>query len=290
MNEGAGLSVDSLLRGPMACAFFIAARRGSISAEALCDPRVAYAVAAEARSALDPWSGDFPHSVVHAAAWREEARELAAELLNLPGSSWWTQGLNREAQVLMAGPQPPDQLGQISGRELLSSAYVQSARDLTISATNHQGDSCWEVFADRHLGDEDPVPGPHRTLLQISPQARVYEIHAASDWQRLVHDFPLAGSEDSRGGLAPDWGLVAQRWDGVHLSFAGLLGTTYAGFERAEPGSVLWTWDREQTLWLGDVITAGAEIPAPDRSARVSFAGPLLADLQVGGTLLRRQN
>lgn len=289
MSESTGVSADSLLEGPMACAFFLAAKRYPIGAEHLCNSRIAFSVAAEARFVLDPWAGDHPRAVAQALAQRDEVRTLAEEVLSLPGSRWWSRPLDRKVQVHVAGPRPPERVGQHPPQKTESLPFAQSPKVAVISSTNVQGDSCWETFADRHLGDEEPVSGPHRTLLAVSASARVYEIHSASDWLRLVQNFPLSGSETARGGVSPDWSRVAEVWDGVHLSFAGLLRATYAGFEAGASRSVLWTWEREQTRWFGDVVSAGEQIDAPPRAARVTFTHPLLADLRPGGNNLQHQ-
>ena len=67
------------------------------------------------------------------------------------------------------------------------------------------------------------------------------------------------------GGLAsdvaPDWVAVRREWDGVHLSFGGLLAASLVPLGRAGERTALWTWECEQTCWLRDVFAARADLP-----------------------------
>ena len=64
--------------------------------------------------------------------------------------------------------------------------------------------------------------------------------------------------------LVPDWRRLAEDYDGVHLTFAGLLTTPFVP-ETSESGTtMLWTWDAEITEWLPDAVRPGAPLPAVD--------------------------
>ncbi|GAA3733787.1 hypothetical protein [Salinactinospora qingdaonensis] len=71
------------------------------------------------------------------------------------------------------------------------------------------------------------------------------------------HDLP----EGVALNAVPDWSAMARDWDGVHLTFAGLLSAYHVHLTRQGWTSTLWTWETEQTLWLRDVFTHRREPP-----------------------------
>jgi hypothetical protein len=136
-----------------------------------------------------------------------------------------------------------------------------------------------------------------RHRLPVRDGARVWEIHRPDDWVDLVRAHPR--SPDRRHGgwelpgpnqhledvdalravpgqraavvgevvshLVPDWAGVAADFDGVHLSWAGLL--TSEGFVSrlaAAEVTMLRYWFSERTLWLRDVF--GDPEPLPVQS------------------------
>lgn len=125
-----------------------------------------------------------------------------------------------------------------------------------------------------------------RWHLGVSTAARVLEIHRPDDWRQLVADYPLvvsgrhegwelpginqqrqrsevAGVASASSGHAarldvevamPDWRLVAQDWDAVHLSWAGMLTCEGHVIDVPELGpgvvTMLRFWFTERTLWF----------------------------------------
>jgi hypothetical protein len=79
--------------------------------------------------------------------------------------------------------------------------------------------------------------------------------------------------------LVPDWRSVADRYDGVHLSWAGFI--TAEGCITDLGGSdvaMLRYWFSERTHWLADVFGKPEPAPAPvlpDRLARDGSDGPV---------------
>lgn len=143
------------------------------------------------------------------------------------------------------------------------------------------------------------VDGVSRWVLEVPEAARVFEIQRPADWARLVADHPcdtrtghhegweLSGRPASRGEdvaeildlpgqrsvrrgvrrfLEPDWTSVADRWDAVHLSWAGFLTTEGTAIDLA-PAEVamLRGWGSERTVWLNPVLSNPRPIVAgPD--------------------------
>lgn len=109
-------------------------------------------------------------------------------------------------------------------------------------------------------------PGPHtRWRLAVNRPARIYEIHRPEDWHRLCRRYPrhsdsLAlwplgddGASGPLGGhIGPQWSLVAETYDAVHLSWAGLLTSEGCIVRSDGVVTMLRCWLMEQTLWLRD--------------------------------------
>ncbi|MFN8223710.1 MAG: hypothetical protein U0R50_10765 [Gaiellales bacterium] len=139
--------------------------------------------------------------------------------------------------------------------------------------------SAWEM--------ESPEPIA-RWRLPVTPGARVFEVHGAEDWARLVRTYPrcpvgphgsweLPGPNQhpsdvhdlaivSAGAAArtavavamPHWSRVAADFDGVHLSWKGLIAAEGRVVPVPELGenvvTMLRYWSSERTLWLNDVF------------------------------------
>lgn len=147
--------------------------------------------------------------------------------------------------------------------------------------------------------------------------ARIHEIHGPRDWVQLVAEFPrparpnnegwelpgvnqhraelrplleVPGQNAARGTirrhLVPDWTAVAGRYDGVHLSWAGLL-TSEGCVSDVEGGDVtmLRYWFSERTLWLNDVFDEPSPMSAPALSD--GDAVSTIEATQHGAALLR---
>jgi hypothetical protein len=121
------------------------------------------------------------------------------------------------------------------------------------------------------ISDWDAVYPVHQMRLQVSPTARVYEIDSAADWHNLVQrtwdPATHPGSDDSLrdaagidNGPAPTWSAVADDYDGVHLTFAGLLTALYVPHATEEVSTTLWAWNWESTRWLRSVFASATPL------------------------------
>lgn len=101
--------------------------------------------------------------------------------------------------------------------------------------------------------------------LEVASSARLYEIDGAASWSALCRDFPLdvtaSGRHDwyrttGRDGrwVIPDWSLVAEHYDGVHLGIAGYLTAATTAIEVDGSASVIAGWPPDTTWWLNDVV------------------------------------
>jgi len=143
----------------------------------------------------------------------------------------------------------------------------------------------WEMY-------DGPIS---RWSLSVRPGSRVFEINRPDDWLRLVTGHPrqaashlehweLPGRNQDRASLSalmgtggqraartairshlvPDWRSVAEHYDAVHLTWAGLI-TAEGCISDLGDGDVamLRYWFSERTLWLRDVFAEPEPVPPP---------------------------
>ena len=110
----------------------------------------------------------------------------------------------------------------------------------------------------------------------------VFEIRSPVDWHELCRAAPRVNR--ARDGLArvstlvPDWRRLAADYDGVHLTFAGLLTAPFVPETSAAGTTMLWSWNAEMTMWLPDAVRPGAALPVVDsqhlRQGRIASIEP----------------
>jgi hypothetical protein len=96
-----------------------------------------------------------------------------------------------------------------------------------------------------HMEEWEPPEGAHSFwLLDVDPDAKVYEIGDFCDLQILIEHFPHRGVPSHFAREAQiDFEAAARIYDGIHLTGGGELAT-----RNTEPG--LYGWDCESTLWF----------------------------------------
>ncbi|MGI8577912.1 MAG: hypothetical protein ACR2KG_08330 [Nocardioidaceae bacterium] len=252
--------VEEFLRAPAAAAVFVLADRGGLDADALADSALVTALASSAIADLTPWVSS-PGSAHLRAAVLEQVlplRGFVADVLADPRNAWWRQPAAGSLQVHLvdqraAGAAPrqdPMRLSAPTGALGPWDAYAQRPTNAVLTSTLLPvGEG--EVIAGGGHGelaygwDADPIYPVAQTRLQVDPHARVYEITAPADWHalaltygdRATHpglDSNLLTCGGIDHGLAPTWSAVAADYDGVHLTFAGLLSAFTASTPSAE--------------------------------------------------------
>ena len=144
-------------------------------------------------------------------------------------------------------------------RSIVTSTELPVAADEPIRSGAHAELACGS-------SDWDAIYPVHQVRLQVSAAARVYEVNSAADWHRLAQRYrdPAThpGSDDHlrdaagiHNGLAPTWSAAAGDYDGVHLTFAGLLTGLYVPRTTGGVSTTLWAWYWESTHWLRSVFT-----------------------------------
>ncbi len=256
-----------------------------------------YAVASD----LDPWN---PESPINAAAAYRNAEqrgpiatavaERFSEALHRTSSDgdpqWWTTNNtgNHKLAPLFEDFETVYEAGQFTWAGLRT---VTDPPDAVHAELTH----AWEMYGS----------SVSRWKLPVRPNARVFEIHRPVEWARLVITYPApargpeawelpnrnqdhrdvkdllsiegqrATRQAIRTHLVPDWRAVADDFDGVHLSWAGLI-TCEGCITDLGDGDVamLRYWFSERTLWLADVFGEPEPLPAPHLPDETSAASP----------------
>jgi hypothetical protein len=273
--------VDDFMRAPAAAAVFVLADRLGLDAGRLAEPATVTALASRALGDLNPWTGAAAASRARALALVRPLHDLVTAVVTDPRNAWWSAPLDRAAQLLLTGhndpqreplrldpPQGPGEAWETYAQKPLhriaTSTELRVAPDEPIRSGAHAelswGSSDWDAAY--------PV---RQVRLHVSATARVYDIDSAADWHRLVQRYrdPAThpGSDenllDAAGidhGPAPTWSAVADDYDGVHLTFAGLLTGLYLPHTTAQISTTLWAWNWESTYWLRSVFTGATPL------------------------------
>lgn len=253
--------VDELCAAPAGCAFLLAIEASGLTVQEATEPVAAAFLAALAIEEVTPWFGGHDHVVAMALAEGPRLLPLAHDLLAEPAAAAWFAPLDRRAQQWVAPrdegasiPTPARPQGPLSGWE----RYAQKAEwGLWTSTELDQEGAMTSFLASVAFGVADLghsfAPPLVACRLAVAPAARVFEVAGPRDWHRLCTRYAADGED---GRLVSDWAAVAGDWDGVHLTLGGVLASEQVRVESEAGWSEHWAWDAEQTLWLGDVVTA----------------------------------
>ena len=296
-----------LLRCPVGCAFLLTIARDDIPVARAVTPPQAFARAAVALNALNPWSVDFEETVTAALSRGAELAGLAREVAAHPASRWWAEPLDRARQALVRDDTPPPpparqtlasrilagvfhRVKRDSSRAAASPSntrwedYAQRPTEWRITSTLRGGYSCLDTAIASGVGDWPEVELQRRFAAEIDESARVCEINGPAGWHALCVAFPSINEDPNSpagaGSLSPDWGRVAAQWDGVHLTFLGLLTAPFVRHATAAGTTMLWSWDTEGTIWLpGNFLRPGAPLaPVDPDPSGFSETAPLMHD------------
>ena len=106
-------------------------------------------------------------------------------------------------------------------------SYAQRPVGWRITSTLWGAYSCVDTVIASGVGDWTQVTSHRRFAAEIDESARVFEVSGPADWHTLCVSFPRVNQHpNSPAGidtLSPDWGRVGTQWNGVHLTFMGLL-------------------------------------------------------------------
>ena len=265
---------EALLRCPVGCNFLWTIDRDRAPlAEALA-PEQAFERATVALDVLNPWSDAAVLEREVALDRGTHLEPLAREVAAHPASQWWLDPCDTSRQMLptdrSSDPQPerPGEPTHVKWED-----YAQRPANGRTTSTLCGDVSSIDVAIERSLDDWMGVD--QRSHAIVDQGASVFEITGPADWHALCAAAPRVNKQRNspagKGTLVPDWRRVAEEYDGVHLTFAGLLTTPFVRVTSTVGVTMLWSWDVEHTTWVTDVVRPGAPLPASDigRSGRI---------------------
>ncbi|MBM7415561.1 MULTISPECIES: hypothetical protein [Nocardiaceae] len=225
---------------------------------------------------------------------RTELRRIAEHVAASPHTQWWWTGLVTTDQWMVGWENPdagfPDDSSAPSTAELLRDYAVRTveqeeraARERPTDPSAAYGGQWWSCpptrSSTRLLSDGTPSElwfvedgmGWERAVsrrLHVPEGVRVYEVDGAQAWAELCRRFPVTVTAQKRHDwynttgrdgrwVMPDWQLVAEHYDGVHLTVGGYLvaAGTAIGVDD-DTASVIAGWAPDETYWLTDAATS----------------------------------
>lgn len=258
--------VDALLTAPVGAGVLVVAARAGLGLAGLTDPVTVTALTAAVCRELGPWSGDHRELSAWLVEQARTLRPLAIDAVQHPATAWWTQPVNRTAQLALGTADTgPDHAFALDGGDWEvyaqhPSAHVTTSTALTPFDTDH-------IRSGRHAveaaGGSDWQPGYPlpQALLPIHPNARIAEITDPDDWNHLTQAHPATRTSgapdanllDSAGidhGPGPDWAATAADIDGVHLTLSAVLTGLFVPVTQDGVFTTMWSNDSEMTIWL----------------------------------------
>jgi hypothetical protein len=240
---------QALCHSPTGCAFLLTVEENDLAPDIAADLLAAMTISAVAIDAIDMWAPDYPRTVTVALENGPRLMPLAQAIMAQPAARTWFAPVQRAAQWVILGDE-----GDVTSAELVTPSSPPTEWELYAQkpvaeySSTAVGDTCAILIAmEHHAGDFYPTYPIRRYHLRASPAARIYEVDGPQAWHHLATRYPAL---DEEGRTVPDWGLVANDWDAVHLSLGGLLTAQLVRVEGPGGFTELQGWDSEQTTWM----------------------------------------
>ncbi len=260
-----------LLRCPVGCVFLLTIERDEVPIELAVTPPQAFARAAIALDALNPWSADFERTVAAALSRGADLASLARAVVTHPQSRWWSAPMDPTRQLLVIDDtaHPTSARTVPPASNVRWESYAQRPVGWRITSTLRGAYSCVDTAIASGIGDWTQMTSHRRFAAEIDKSTRVFEVSGPADWHTLCVSFPRVNQHpNSPAGidtLSPDWSCVATQWDGVHLTFMGLLTAPLVRHSSAAGTTMLWSWNTEGTIWLpGDFLRRASPLAPID--------------------------
>ena len=257
--------IEALLNSLVGCQFLVTLVESGLSPEVLADPKVSLWLAAAAADRVERNRADHDQIAAELPALAREKESHARAIFEHPGTAWWFDDIDLDAQAWTS----------VEGT-LQKFVYGTPPNTMAWERPGNPS-SGWERYAQKPYGNQitSTLYGPHLTselvayhdvvgdyicefplawwTMRFLEEVKVFEIHDPADWYDLCVRYP-AKYEDGRTRLVPNWGAVAEEWDGVHLSLGGLLTAEQNRHESISGWKYGWamldSWHAEQTFWL----------------------------------------
>jgi len=211
-------------------------------------------------------------------AAKESLRPIARLLVTNSELDWWWSDADLHVQRWISqraeGPLSVSELSEARamnlgrenfaklGKEEVTRWWVQPQNDRIADTTRGPIGSVLAVkllcHDDWHV-DENAI---QVWDVEAPDDAKIYEIHCPEDWIRLVARFPrlypnppmgewLRWTNCSGPWLLPEWKTISKHFDGVHVSLAGYLSTSYRALPIGDQFTILSGWHPDSTSWIG---------------------------------------
>lgn len=256
----------SLTRSAAGCAFLASIEAYGLVPEQAVEPRRSFHLLNRALADTNYWQSDRASVQGEHLAAGPLLLPVAEYLCALPGTAWWFASSVTRRQLLARLPNGP--IGHVPAPSVSrppdkQERYAQAPGWGVETSTLFDDVSSYLVAESECMGDIGPLRLPaERVALMPRGDARVYSVTTPEDWHHLATTYrarePGGLSEDV---IVPDFSSVASDWDGVHLSFAGVLACDQVRVETAAGVTELQSWEAEQTVWLRPVFADVTRLP-----------------------------
>jgi hypothetical protein len=206
------------------------------------------------------------------AARSGDLAPVARRLAELPAAQWWWRPLRRAGQawIVLPGEHGAEPMHDfvVDFRPYRSDA-TKPATALWTSTSVGDLPSAWLFH-----GWDGLVDLPLAVWrLRVDASARVYEIADPADWVRLCERYPADTTNvyadkwqhdwafPTGTVITPDWQTMAEDWDGIHLSMAGLLTASSLLLPVLGGHTLLEGWETESTVWFRWVFSRVKRLP-----------------------------
>jgi hypothetical protein len=215
---------------------------------------------------------------------------VAQAILDAPATQWWKSSIDAQKQTLirLAGVDH----GQcaplsVAGKELQAGISHEVNRGLDRRTHTRSSYQAWTSApptswrSTRFVPGRPPLPsldliwtweadGPVLAdywQLDVSANARMYEVGDEAAWVALVDRYPRNVSESRRGAwrnevssrngdlVLPNWRGVQDDFDGVHLTTMAFLELLGVPLTTRYGTTMIDFWTPDSTVWLNDVVT-----------------------------------
>ncbi len=291
--------VGHLLNSVVGCAFVAALDETGLMPEEVAEPETGLRVAAACVDRVFRFRSDYDLVAPGVLTLARKKAALARALIEHPGTAWWFDDVDLQAQTWLSVHGTPDKFIYGTPPDTMAwqqpgnpprpwERYAQKPYGNQITSTLYGPYVTSKLVAyDNRVGDYDCTFPLAWWSVRFLEGVRVYEIHGPSDWHDLCVSYPARGREDDR--LVPNWGAASEEWDGVHLSLGGLLTAEQNRYESPAGWTMLDAWHAEQTYWLRALKTETKRRPDFDRGLEPpQINGLRFPDFgEENGTLLR---
>lgn len=209
---------------------------------------------------LSPFAPDYQQRVRALLTRGPSLRYAAEQLLDASGTASWFSDLDRRGQIwLSPDGRPPTPVDFNPDLRPFMEEVPKPRRALWTCTSIGTYPSHWIPYL--RWGEDHRPPPYYPWRLNVSPTARIHEVHISEAWRTLCLEFPLYAPD---GIIMPNWETVARAWHGVHLSVGGLLTTEGVRRNANEGWTQLTDWNVESTVWLRWVFDQVERLPDAD--------------------------